>query len=341
MSEIIHYPEHMIGPDPGQMGWEDEPVWVSDQLDRMPNPFLAETTYYSAIAAAAAEEPHKDIMPWVLEERALGKRLRAHYQARGTCVSQAWARAVQLTNLVDMVIHGEGEEWLARVHCGSIYAFSRVEIGGGRIRGDGSLGAWAAQAVRKYGCLYRIKYDGYDLSGDSDETYAVEWATPGRGVPNELEPAARQRIIEDTSLVTSGDQYVASQRQWKFVPICSQQGFTTSRDKYGMCYPRGKWSHCMLGAGLLLIKHPQHPHGLLTAPIWQSWGQNNPAGNDRVTLETGEEITLPPGVFLVDLDVVDSRMLPARDSFGLSGSKGWTAPLSDDAKQKLWLPTAA
>lgn len=334
MSGRIHYPEHAIGPDPGPMGWENEPVWVSDQLARMPNPFIEDTGF----CQAAADEPHKDIMPWTLEERVIGKRLRAHYQARGTCVSQAWARAVQLTNLVDMVIHGEGEEWTARVHPGSIYAFSRVEVGGGKIRGDGSLGAWAAQAVRKHGCLYRIKYPGFDLTGDTDETHAVGWAAPGDGVPNSLEEFAKQHLIDDCSLVTTGEQYAQCQREWRFIPICSRQGFTTVRDKYGMCYPKGTWAHCMLGAGIVSIKYPQYPQGLLTAPIYQSWGDNNPSGNDKVTLQTGREITLPPGVFLVDIEVVASRMLPARDSFALRGSRGWNVQLTEEARKKLWLP---
>ena len=36
-----------------------------------------------------------------------------------------------------------------------IYGGSRVEIGGGRIRGDGSIGAWAARWVRDYGVVPR------------------------------------------------------------------------------------------------------------------------------------------------------------------------------------------
>lgn len=338
MPEIIHYPEHAIGPDPGPMGWEDVPIWVEDQVARMPNPVLADTPYYAE--ARCLVQGHTDVMPWTLEERVLGSRLRAHYQARGTCVSQGYARGVQFTSLADMVIGKQGEEWNARVHPGSIYAASRVEIGGGRIRGDGSLGAWAIQAVRKMGVLYRLKYGQWDLTADQDELHSVDWGSPGRGVPDELEPAMREHPIEDGSMVTSGEQYKTVAYDWKFVPICSSRGYTTVRDKYGMCYPRGKWQHCMLAAGIVSIKHPQHPSGLLAVPIYQSWGNGNPSGNDRVTLQTGEEITLPPGVFLSDLEVLDRDILPARDSFVLAGSRGWV-PRPEEERQKLWLPAAA
>lgn len=337
MPEIIHYPEHAIGPNPGPMGWDYHEPWAKDQLARMGNPFLRDTMYYAAAADAAAAE-HRDILPWALEERVLGKRLRAHYQARGTCVSQGWSRGVQFANLVDMAIKGEGEEWLARVHPGSIYAGSRVEIGHGQISGDGSMGVWAGQAVTKIGPLYRIKYPNYDLTADQDELYSVQWGARGRGIPDELEKYCAQHRIADASLVTTGDEFVVCQYDWKPVPVCSGQGFTTTRDKYGMCYPRGRWSHCMLFFGLLKIKHDKFPQGLLVAVCWQSWGNDNPTGNNVVTLQTGEQVTLSPGTFLVDIDVLDSRMLPGEDSLAISGSNGWVAPISTDDKSKLHIP---
>lgn len=315
------------------MGWDYHEPWSKDQLARMPNPFLRDTMYYAAAAQAVTE--HKDIIPWALEERVLGKRLRAHYQARGTCVSQGYSRAVQFTNLVDMAIKGEGEEWKARVHPGSIYAFSRVEVGGGRISGDGSNGFWAAPALTKYGCLYRIKYPGFDLTADQDELYSVQWGSSGRGVPDALEPEAAKHKIADASLVKTGDEFVVCQYDYKPVPVCSGQGFTTVRDKYGLCYPRGSWSHCMLFFGLLKIKHDKYPQGLLVGICWQSWGNDNPTGNNIVTLQTGEQITLSPGTFLVEIDVLDSRMLSDEDSFCLSGSTGWVAPLSSESKERI------
>ena len=319
MNKIIHYPEHVIGPDPGGMGWVDDRRWVEDVLTRLPNPEFAETQFCSAMSEYSQEAG--DVMPWTLEERALGERLRAHFQRRGTCVSQAGARMAQFTILADMVMRNEAEEWVARVHPGSLYGISRVEVGGGQIRGDGSVGAWLAKGIVDYGMLFRIEYPGYDLTGDNDETFAIEWGN--RGVPDSLEGVMRQHPITDASLVSDGETYRTVARSWKFVPCCSRQGFTTVRDQYGMCHPRGTWPHCMGFAGIVSIKYPKHPSGLETVAVYQSWGPDNPSGNDRVTLQTGEEITLPSGVFLIDIDVAHS-MLSQRDSFVFAGSTGWS-----------------
>ena len=303
------------------MGLEVVPEWSEDIISRLPNPQLSDTRYF-AVAKAGAGDVVENRMFWELELLVLGLILRAMFQARGTCVSQAWARAVQFVNLVDMEINNEPEEWIARVHPGSIYGASRIEIGGGKIRGDGSIGAWAARAVTQYGVLYRINYDGWDLTSDSDELHSIEWGRTG--VPDELEPFMREHPIQDVSLVTSGSEYLVCANEWKPVPVCSSRGFNTVRDRYGMCYPQGVWQHCMLAAGILLIKHPQYPSGRIVVPIYQSWGEDNPTGNRDVTLYDGREIKLPPGVFLVDLEVLDEQMLPRRDSFALFGSRGWS-----------------
>lgn len=334
--KAIHFAEHLDGPPAGACGWVDRPSYVDQELDDLPHPLLGDTEYYRALRAESRE--HQDIMPWTLEEKALGRILRAHYQRRGTCVSQGYARGVQFTALTDMVVRNQGEEWIARVHPGSIYGASRVEVGSGRLgRGDGSLGSWAIQAVRKYGVLYRIRYESangsVDLTADQDELYSVEWGLPGRGVPDVLEPAMREHIIEDGALVRTGEEYLECAYDWRWVPICSSRGFTTTRDQYGFCYPRGTWNHCMLAAGILAVKHPRYPSGRLGVPVYQSWGQNNPAGNARVTLQTGQEITLPTGVFLSPIEVLNDDILPARDSFVLTGHRGWIPTPSEDRRR--------
>ena len=301
----------------GATGWINAPGWVDDALQVMPTPFICDTQYYHDLKKLS--QGHVDIKPWELEIKALGKRLPAHYQARGTCVSQGFSRAVQFVSLVDMVLGNQPEEWIARVHPGSIYAASRVEIGGGEISGDGSVGAWAARAVSELGVLYRIKYlnGKYDLTADQDELFSVEWGKRGRGVPDDLEPSMREHPISDASMVTSADEFVLLQYDCKPVPICSNRGFTTKRDAQGFCKPSGTWNHCMLAFGLLKIKG-----GRLGAIIWQSWGKDSPTGPDKITLETGEEVQLSEGTFLVELDVIN-KMLGQEDSFALTGIKGW------------------
>lgn len=326
MPNIIHYPEHAIGPNPGHMGRIRHDAWRDDVMAMLPSPYLKDTEYY-ALYLDKIVQGHTDIKPNDLETQALGRVLRAHLQNAGTCVSQGWSRGCQFATLVDMVIHGQPEEWVARIHPGSIYAFSRVEVGGGRISGDGSVGAWAAKAVTDFGFLFRKQYPGFDLTHDGDELFSVQWGKRGNGVPNSLEAEAKLHRIENVSLVQTGDQYVKCQYDYRPVPICSNVGFTTVRDKYGMCYPKGVWNHCMLAFGLLMIKHDKHPNGLLVAIIYQSWGDNNPSGPMDITLQDGSTYKLAPGTFLVDVSVLHDRILPQDDSFGIFGALGHAPPV--------------
>jgi len=303
-------------------GWIDDPREVGLILNQLPHPLLRCTKWSKPLLAA---EP-RDVMFWELERKGIGSILRAHYQRRGTCVGQGWARNIQHAILADRLIRGELEEWYARVLPASIYGFSRVEIGGGRVRGDGSIGAWAAQAAKEKGVLLRMPYPDINLAEDDDDAYCVAWGD--RGVPDALEPFAAEHTMLDVSLVTDLELGLGCLWNWIPIPTCSNQGFTTTRDKYGMCHPSGSWAHCMATSGAVKIKHPNHPSGLQTVGLWQSWGQNSPDGNDRVTLQTGQEITLPPGVFLIDAEVW-GRMLRAGDSFGIASIRGWKPTKQD------------
>jgi len=305
----------------GATGWVDDPKAVGEVLGSLPNPLLRTTRYCSDLV----KTEHRDILPWAIEESVLGRRLKAHYQARGTCVSQGWSRGIE--HLIQAEIqNGEREEWKAQVLPAAIYGLSRVEVGGGRLRGDGSVGAWAAKAVRNYGVLLRIRYPGFDCRGPDDEKYAIDWGR--RGLPDALEPIAKNHFVSDVSLVNDADVGLGCLYNLKPIPICSNQGFTTTRDEYGMCRPKGTWNHCMLASGVMKIKHSRHPNGRIVVAIWQSWGNKNPNGNRKVVLQTGATITLPPEVFLIDVDVWD-RILRQGDSFAMAGMVGWKPQKQD------------
>ena len=73
-----------------------------------------------------------------------------------------------------------------------IYGGSRVEIGGGRIRGDGSIGAWAARWVRDYGVVPRGLHGSHDLRL-YDENRCRDYGR--RGVPDDLEALAKEHPV--------------------------------------------------------------------------------------------------------------------------------------------------
>lgn len=257
---------------------------------------------------------------WRAEEALLGRILKSWNQTRGTCVSKGFGRAAQDQFLLDILIRKEHEEWPANgeVATEPIYAGSRVEVGGGRISGDGSVGAWAAKWVRDWGILLRGRYEVggqvYDLTRP-DDSLAARWGAPRVGVPDALEPLAREHPIKDCSLVTSAERAADLCANYYGVPVCSNRGFTMRRDSRGICQPSGSWAHCMLIRGVIVLKG-----GDRTFPIQNSW-DDYLGGTMTVETENDGQVVLPEGCFLARWEVVDA-MLRQRDSFVTAGVKG-------------------
>lgn len=244
------------------------------------------------------------------------------------CVSHGWARGIQDLIYVDLaaaVLDGrltldEARKLALQVATEPVYALSRVEVGRGRLgRDDGSIGAWAAEAVTKYGILLRRAYGSLDLTTYSGQL-AKRLGAPGAGLPDELEPTARQYAVSRAPLVVTDDEAQAALYNLYPIPICSSQGFTEQRDKYGFCDPRGTWKHCMCGRGI--VKARRAGKSILAVPIQQSWGEN-PTGPSTITLDSGREVELPQGVFLCEFDVFVGKILRARDSFAPAGPQGF------------------
>ena len=126
------------------------------------------------------------------------ERVRGSYpvmrQAIGDCVSFGWAKAIMLTLAADIEVKGEGEEWPGSdIATEWIYGTSRVLSGSGRLGNrDGSVGTWAADAVREHGTLIRQKYGNTDLTRYSGAR-AKDWGY--RGLPMELESTADEHPV--------------------------------------------------------------------------------------------------------------------------------------------------
>lgn len=255
---------------------------------------------------------------WI-EEKVLGKRLPIRKQRRGVCVSKGFGLAAEDALLLDIGLRGESEEWKYPVADEPIYAGSRVEIGGGRISGDGSVGAWAAKWLTSRGLLYRTTYqngsDSVDLTREDDDI-AARWGAPGRGVPDWLETQAKDQPVKDVSLVTTFQQAADAHANGYDVAVCSMQGFAMRRDSSGFCTPVGTWPHCMCYRGVVVLKS-----GKVAVVCRNSW-EDYLGGDLRVELSDGRELVLDGGSFLVRPETAD-KMLSQRDSFVVSGTPGF------------------
>jgi hypothetical protein len=210
-------------------------------------------------------------------------------QTVGDCVSQAAACCIDTLKAVEIYTEGQNEEWRNVTATEPLYAYSRVEVGGGRLgNGDGSIGAWMAKAVKQGGTIDRGKYGNIDLTNYSGKR-ARDWGRRGKGCPDSLEPSMRN--------------YPAN--------ICSRQGFSKRRDNQGFAKPSGTWAHAMAAIGCRDDGRP----GIL---IQNSWGGWNSGGK-------WPDNDMPTGSFWVDADVIDKMCRSMRDSFVYSDFEGYPA----------------
>ncbi|SFH97275.1 hypothetical protein [Planctomicrobium piriforme] len=231
-------------------------------------------------------------------------------QLIGDCVSFGWMKGVALTMAVDIFLKGDAEEFPEKMPATEwIYFTSRVLVGKGRLgRGDGSVGAWAAQAVKDHGILFRQPYDGVDLTSYSGDR-AKDWGYRGPSNADALEQIADEHPIQQTALVNTYEQARDAIFNGYPVPVCSNQGFTAKRDNDGFCRPSGSWSHCMC---FIAADDSFGRPGLLCDN--SSWGATYFSGPKR-----HEQ---PDGTFWVDADTCN-KMLRQNDSFAVSGFKGF------------------
>jgi hypothetical protein len=285
-------------------GWIDDPAEVEIVAGLQPYYSFAETP-----AGAMATGPDHAYL-WQAWERATGRKYPNRDQGQyGTCVSFGTVAAVEISQACESIA-GDPEE-VRDLATEVVYAGSRVEIGGGRFRSDGSIGAWAAEFVKKWGALDRGVFCGgkYDLTTYSGAR-ARQWGAPGAGVPDDLEPDVRKYPVKTITKVTTFEDACKALAAGFAISVCSSVGFKTARDKDGFCAPGPRWDHCM---ALIGFQRGSRPGGF----IQNSWGANVHTGS----LGAGDP---PTGGFWADADVVE-RMLKAGDSWAFSSVVGFPA----------------
>lgn len=226
----------------------------------------------------------------------------------GSCVSFGTNNAIARTLVCQIVMMRANEE-LKDIAEEVTYAGSRVEIGGGKIRGDGSVGAWAAQFVKNYGVVSREKHGKYDLS-NYDQARCRQWGQSG--VPDDLEPIAREHPVKEITLVKSLDELKKAISQGYGVAVCSNQGFSMTRDSRGVAKVQGSWAHCMCIDG-----YHTDTDGRVYFHIENSWGPDAHRG----PVGWGNPSTAG---FWAEAAVVQ-RMLNAGDTWAFSGVRGFPA----------------
>ena len=283
-------------------GWSPNPRAVDGVLAQLRHPLMGPAA--SAIKGTGAG---KTALLWRHVEKLVGE-FPVRTQAIGDCVSQGAATAVDVVKATSIQA-GEPGIWRAETASEAIYGLSRVEVGQGELgQEDGSYGAWGAQAVKEYGTLVRERYGQHNLSSYSGEL-AREWGV--NGLPDELEPTAREHLIREISLVTTYEDVRDALANGYAVTIASMQGFRDHRDEDGFLKPSGEWPHQMAVIGM--DDEFERP-GVL---VMNSWGTNWVTGPTRHNQ--------PPGSFWVDAEVLEKKILSEHDSWAFGDYEGWPA----------------
>jgi len=276
-------------------GWLHSPDEVAKQLATLARPTFAMAAP-DLIGAGAGKtvmlyKAYKDVND--------GKYIDYPAQQIGDCVSHGFGHGVDLLEAIQIAL-GHKAESFKQTATEAVYGMARVDIGGGQLgRSDGAVGAWAAKAVSTIGTLNRE-----DL-GPYDGNRAKQWGSTG--VPAEFKAKAGAHKVETVALVSTYEELEDAIANGYPVPVCSNQGFTMTRDSQGFCRPKGTWGHCMLIVG---IRNDDRPG----ACIFQSWGPDTPSG--PLALDQ------PPNSFWAERDVV-AQMLAMQDSWALSQFDGY------------------
>jgi len=214
-------------------------------------------------------------------------------QQIGDCVSQGWGRGNDMLQCVELAL-GWDQSTYQETYTEFAYGSMR-QVGGHLGFFDGSYGSAAAKAAVTVGYVPRsAPYSG---------STAKSWGRTGP--PRELVALAKKlggvaRIVDWPGLVSAVCNGMP-------VAICSNQGFTMTRDRDGFCRASGSWAHCMLIGGVRFDRPG--------ACILQSWGPDNPTGPTS--------LDQPSFSFWAERNVVEG-ILAQGDSFALMKAPEFT-----------------
>lgn len=283
-------------------GWVPDEDQIADNLDG------AKTLQFESTPAGKAVMGDDDVFLW----RALRKAAKLNDKQYpnvnqggvGCCVGCGWKHCADVCQAT--AIAGGSPFDFKPVSVEAIYGGSRIDVGRGRISGDGSVGAWAKEYVQnRAGIAAMQKYQTTDLTAFSPAR-AREWGR--RGVPADVAAAAKEHPVKGCALVKSWTDVKRAIQQGYPVAVCSNQGFTMERDATGRARPQGVWNHCMAIIG---VRSGPNEGGF----ILNSWGNSAHTGPVWPA-------DAPVAGFWADATVID-RMVKQGDSFALADVAGF------------------
>jgi len=155
-------------------------------------------------------------------------------QTTGDCVSHATRNAIDITRAVEIDIKGEPEAFIARGATEGIYQ-SRGHNGQGM-----SCSTAARYANQRGGILLRKDYGSIDLSRYNSTLGA------NKKIPNDIYiTEADKHRVNSISMITTVEAARDALANGYSISVCSNVGFSSRRDKYGIAKRGSGWNHAM------------------------------------------------------------------------------------------------
>lgn len=181
-------------------------------------------------------------------------------QGRGDCMAWSATHSIDCLMAVNIALLQKPEQARALACIEAQYGFMRVEVfnGGRNYGGDGASPSAAAESVLKCGTLHRLSYlEGLHDLRTYDESGGRSGSWGRLGVPDELEPIARQHFVQDIAPVTDFDSAVDVLSRG--IPISNadpRNPIWTHRDADGFGDRQWPASHAMNYIGYRLGSRP-------------------------------------------------------------------------------------
>jgi hypothetical protein len=267
-------------PTTDYFGWRDDPAAVEKVLNTLDHP-LANLCMGPGVKDSGKGQV---ALLYRYVQACNGGKYTNRVQTAPDCGGNAAAGACDVLMAVRAAVQGAPEHFQAPAAVEPIYGGARVEVAGQRA-GKGVVMAWVAKWLETYGVLLMQRYGKHDLSRYSGDR-SNDWGR--NGVPNELEPIAREHPVLTTSLVR--DYETARDLLVNGCPLVigSMQGFREQRDAEGFAKPSGRWPHAMM---IHAVDDEYRRPGLCVQNSWPKGWISGPTRHDQ-----------PWGSFWVDAD---------------------------------------
>jgi len=296
-SEILmdSYVEGSMSGWPGEEIAAEEYKLIKDEYNFVDFKFFGNEPY---------QGPRKAFLYQVVR-KVLKRDIENIRQLIGDCVSWGGRNACEYLACCDILMRGDHESYHP-VFPPYYYGTSRVQVGGGRLSTDGSLGSWLAAAVMKYGTLFSDE-NGVPAYGES---VAKNWGK--NGPPDQFMHVGKKYLVKSAAQIKNWEELVEAICNGYPCTVASDQGFEMTPDANGFHNPKGTWQHQMCITGI--DDEWSDPYAL----IRNSWGDVH---GKMVNFHDKNEV-LPAGYLRVRKKTIE-RMINQKEVFAWSQFDGF------------------